>query len=85
MDANNTTDWRDNKALPECMMHMLQNEIMCDVTFRVGDERTNIKSHRYMLSSRSAVFYTMFEGSLPEKGAIDIPDVDEDTFRDILK
>lgn len=85
MDANNTTDWRDNKALPECMMYMLQNEIMCDVTLRVGDDRTPIKAHKYMLSSRSAVFHTMFEGSLPEKGDITIPDVDEDTFRDILK
>lgn len=85
MDANNTTDWRNNKALPECMMYMLQNEIMCDVTLRVGDDRTPIKAHKYMLSSRSAVFHTMFEGSLPEKGDITIPDVDEDTFRDILK
>ncbi|CAC5375758.1 unnamed protein product [Mytilus coruscus] len=85
MDANNTTDWRDNKALPELMMYMLQNEIMCDVTLRVGDERKPIKAHKYMLSSRSAVFHTMFEGSLPEKGDITIPDVDEDTFRDILK
>ncbi|XP_076080466.1 BTB/POZ domain-containing protein 2-like [Mytilus galloprovincialis] len=85
MDANNTTDWRDNKGLPECMMYMLQNEIMCDVTLRVGDDRTPIKAHRYMLSSRSAVFHTMFEGSLPEKGDIILPDVDEDTFRDILK
>ncbi|XP_071139226.1 BTB/POZ domain-containing protein 2-like [Mytilus edulis] len=85
MDANNTTDWRDNKGLPECMMYMLQNEIMCDVTFGVGDDRTPIKAHQYMLSSRSAVFHTMFEGSLPEKGDIILPDVDEDTFRDILK
>ncbi|VDI40276.1 Hypothetical predicted protein [Mytilus galloprovincialis] len=85
MDANSTTDWRDNKGLPECMMYMLQNEIMCDVTFRVGDDGTHIKAHKYMLSSRSAVFHTMFEGSLPEKGDITIPDVDGDTFRDILK
>ncbi|XP_063438764.1 BTB/POZ domain-containing protein 2-like [Mytilus trossulus] len=85
MDANNTTDWRDNKGLPECMMYMLQKEIMCDVTFRVGDDRTPIKAHKYMLSSRSDVFHTMFEGSLPEKGDITLPDVDEDTFRDILK
>ncbi|XP_063438762.1 BTB/POZ domain-containing protein 2-like isoform X2 [Mytilus trossulus] len=58
---------------------------MCDVTLRVGDERTPIKAHKYMLSSRSSVFHTMFEGSLPEKGDIIIPDVDKDTFRDILK
>ncbi|CAC5375769.1 BTBD3_6 [Mytilus coruscus] len=85
MDVHYTTDWRDNKPLPECMMFMLQNEIMCDVTLRVGYDRTPIKAHKYMLSSRSAVFHTMFEGSLPEKGDIKIPDIDENTFRDILK
>ncbi|XP_076080162.1 BTB/POZ domain-containing protein 6-B-like [Mytilus galloprovincialis] len=67
------------------MMYMLQNEIMCDVTFRVGHERTSIKAHKFMLSSRSAVFHTMFEGSLPEKGEITISDIDDNTFRDILK
>ncbi|CAC5375767.1 BTBD1_2 [Mytilus coruscus] len=85
MNANNTKDWRDNKALPDCMIYMLQNEIMCDFMLRVGDDSKPIKAHKYMLSTRSAVFHTMFEGSLPEKGDITIPDVDEDTFRDILK
>ncbi|VDI68393.1 RCC1 and BTB domain-containing protein [Mytilus galloprovincialis] len=84
MDANNTTNWRDNKDLPECMMYMLQNEIMVDVTFRVGHESTLIKAHKIMLSSRSAVFHTMFEGSLSETGEITIPDIDASTFRDIL-
>ncbi|CAG2229740.1 unnamed protein product [Mytilus edulis] len=58
---------------------------MCDVTFRVGHDRTLINAHKFMLSSRSAVFHTMFEGSLPEKGEITIPDIDDNTFRDILK
>ncbi|VDI68392.1 Hypothetical predicted protein [Mytilus galloprovincialis] len=85
MGVQYSADWRDNKPLPECMMFMLQNEIMCDVTLRVGHESTLIKAHKYMLSSRSAVFHTMFEGSLPEKGEITIPDIEENTFRDILK
>lgn len=85
MNANNKTDWRDTKVLSECMMYMLKNEIMCDVNLIVGYDRTSFKAHKYMLSSRSAVFHTMFEGSLPEKGDIIIPDIDEDTFHDILK
>ncbi|XP_052097600.1 BTB/POZ domain-containing protein 6-B-like isoform X2 [Mytilus californianus] len=85
MNVHYTAEWRDNKPLPECMMFMLQNEIMCDVTLRVGHYRTSIKAHKYMLSSRSDVFHTMFEGSLPEKGDIKIPDIEENTFRDILK
>ncbi|XP_063438760.1 BTB/POZ domain-containing protein 2-like [Mytilus trossulus] len=85
MDTNITTDWRDNKPLPECMMYMLNNEILCDVMFRVGDDKKPIKAHKYMLSSRSAVFHTMFEGSHQETGDITVSDVDEQTFRDILR
>ncbi|XP_052097603.1 BTB/POZ domain-containing protein 2-like [Mytilus californianus] len=79
-----TGDWRDDKTLAECMRHMLKNEIMCDVTLRVGERRSPIKAHKYMLASRSPVFYTMFEGSMPETGEIDIPDIEENTFNVIL-
>ncbi|CAC5358126.1 unnamed protein product [Mytilus coruscus] len=79
-----TGDWRDDKTLAECMRHMLKNEIMCDVTLRVGEGRTPIKAHKYMLASRSPVFHTMFEGSMPETGEINIPDIEENTFNDIL-
>jgi hypothetical protein len=27
------TDWQDDKGLGECMIHMLTEKIMCDVTF----------------------------------------------------
>ncbi|OPL21749.1 hypothetical protein AM593_02244, partial [Mytilus galloprovincialis] len=77
-------DWRDDKTLAECMSHMLKNEIMCDVTLRVGEGRIPIKAHKYMLASRSPVFHTMFEGSMPETGEISIPDIEENTFNDIL-
>ncbi|CAG2231792.1 unnamed protein product [Mytilus edulis] len=77
-------DWRKNKTLQDCMLYMLQNEIMCDVTFRVGESRRMIKAHKNILASRSRVFHTMFEGSLPEKGEISIPDIDEDTFSNLL-
>lgn len=77
-------DWRDNKTLQNCMLYMLQNEIMCDVTFRVGESRKMIKAHKNVLASRSRVFHTMFEGSLPEKGEISIPDINEDTFSNLL-
>ncbi|CAC5375785.1 SPOP [Mytilus coruscus] len=70
--------------LPDCMMHMLKNEIMCDVTLRVGEGRSPIKAHKYMLASRSPVFHTMFDGSMPETGEIAIPDIEENTFNDIL-
>jgi len=79
------TDWRDDKGLVECMIHMLTEEVMCDVTFRVGSDKTTIKAHKYMLASRSPVFYTMFEGSLPETGEINVPDIDKNIFQIILR
>lgn len=79
------TDWRDDKSLVKCMIHMLTEEVMCDVTFRVGRDKTPIKAHKYMLASRSPVFYTMFEGSLPETGEINVPDIDENIFQIILR
>ncbi|CAC5385503.1 BTBD3_6 [Mytilus coruscus] len=79
-------DWQDGKSLSECMMYMLKKEIMCDVTFRVGtDDQSIIKAHKYMLASRSPVFYTMFEGSCPEKGEIIVTDINSATFKVLLK
>ena len=42
-----------------------------------------IKAHKYILMSRSVVFYTMFNGSLPENTnkPISIPDVEPDAFK----
>ncbi|XP_052081272.1 BTB/POZ domain-containing protein 6-like [Mytilus californianus] len=78
-------DWQDNKSLKECMMYMLKKEIMCDAIFRVGAEQSIVKVHKYMLASRSPVFYTMFEGACPEKGEVIVPDVNLGTFKVLLK
>ncbi|VDI43595.1 BTB/POZ domain-containing protein 1/2 [Mytilus galloprovincialis] len=80
-----TVDWQDGKSLSECMTYMLEKEIMCDVTFRVGTDHSIIKAHKYMLASRSPVFYTMFEGSCPEKGEIIVTDINSATFKVLLK
>ncbi|XP_063410022.1 BTB/POZ domain-containing protein 3-like [Mytilus trossulus] len=77
------SEWMENKTLPECMMYMLKNEILCDVTFLVGEDCKPIKAHRYMLCSRSQVFHTMFQGSMPDD--INVPDLDENTFDLVLK
>ncbi|CAC5403376.1 unnamed protein product [Mytilus coruscus] len=80
-----TRDWQDGKSLLECMMYMLEKEIMCDVTFRVGTDQRIVKAHKYMLASRSSVFNTMFEGSCPEKGEVFVPDVNFETFKVLLR
>jgi len=79
-----TTDWQVGKTLPNRMNYMLQNELMCDVTFQVGANRTPIKSHKFMLASSSPVFDSMFEGPMAETGDIIIPDIEANIFKDIL-
>jgi hypothetical protein len=63
---------------------MLNNQLMCDVTFRVGSTQTPIKSHKFMLASSSPVFYSMLDGPMAEKGDVSIPDIEADVFNDIL-
>ncbi|XP_063420268.1 BTB/POZ domain-containing protein 6-like [Mytilus trossulus] len=78
-------DWRDDKSVRHCLSYMLKHELMCDVIFLVGSEKKAIPAHKIILASRRPVFYTMFEGSLPEKGEIAVPDIDENTFQVLLQ
>jgi hypothetical protein len=64
---------------------MLQNELMCDVTFYFGANRTPIKAHKFMLASASPVFYSMLDGSMAETGDVSIPDIEANIFKDMLK
>lgn len=68
--------WQHAELIEDTNMHMLEKEILCDVKFVVGEEKQEIKCHKYVLASRSPVFYTMFCGSLPEKDDdIVVPDI----------
>lgn len=82
---NQSNGWQEGKTLKECMLKMLEDEIMCDVTFVLGNDSVKMKAHKYMLASRSPVFYTMFEGSCPETGDVIVPDIDAETFKLILR
>jgi hypothetical protein len=73
-----TDNWQLGKTLSDRLHHMLINQLMCDVTFRVGSTKAPIKSHKFMLASASPVFYNMFEGPMPEKAAVSIPDIEAD-------
>ena len=80
-----TTDWQVGKTLPNRINYMLQNELMCDVTFHIGANRTPIKAHKFMLARASPVFYSMFEGPMAETSEVSIPDIETSIFKDILK
>ena len=80
-----TTDWQIGKTLPNRINYMLENELMCDVTFQVGANRTPIKAHKFMLASASPVLYRMFNGPMAETCDVTIPDIEANIFKDILK
>ncbi|XP_071146190.1 BTB/POZ domain-containing protein 6-B-like [Mytilus edulis] len=78
-------DWQSGKSLKERMKLMLEKQLMCDVIFLVGENAEIICAHTYMLASASSVFYTMFEGSLAEKGKVTITDIAPASFKLMLK
>ncbi|XP_063414549.1 BTB/POZ domain-containing protein 6-like [Mytilus trossulus] len=80
-----TSDWQIGKSLSDRMKYMLNNQLMCDVTFNVGADKTPIMAHKNMLASASPVFYSMFEGPLAEKGTVDIADIEPEYFNMILQ
>ena len=85
MASSDVDHWQCDKTLPQCMEYMLDNQVACDVTFIVGAERETVHAHRFMLISRSPLFHAMLEGPLAEKGMIELPDVEKETFEEFLR
>ena len=78
-------DWQADKSLAETNLHMLENDILCDVTFKTGENLTEIKAHKFILVSRSRVFEAMFCGALAEpEASVTIPDIEADIFKMLL-
>jgi hypothetical protein len=61
---------------------MLQDKRLCGVTFLVGSgKEEKIIAHRFILASRSSVFFTMFCGSFPETNkTVDVPYIEPAIF-----
>ena len=88
-------DWQLNKTMLESNKYMLENQLECDVTFTFlppegcTTSQTNppsISAHKYMLISRSPVFYAMLAGpARDESGNIHIEDINKECFLDMLR
>src|SRR6218665_3973986 len=84
--------WQLEKTLSECMRYMFDNERATDVIFEVGppDGATvNIRAHKFMLISRSAVFEAMLSSGMSEcrsgpHATIRVEDIDAAIFKDLL-
>ncbi|XP_046358858.2 BTB/POZ domain-containing protein 6-like [Haliotis rufescens] len=78
-------DWQSATDFAETNLTMLTHKIACDVSFRVGLKREIIMAHKYILVSRSSVFFSMFYGPLAEKAEVEIPEIDSDVFHSFLR
>ena len=81
-------DWQSTRRLADSNRYMLDHGIECDVTFsltRDDGDQVNIDAHKFILISRSPVFFAMLSGLLAEKDQkIRITDISPDIFRQIL-
>ncbi|XP_041356595.1 BTB/POZ domain-containing protein 6-like [Gigantopelta aegis] len=78
-------NWQKGKSVTDSLSYSLEEKILCDVTFMVGENRKRIQAHRLILSLRSCVFLAMLTGPLAEQDNIEIPDIDPDVFDQFLK
>ncbi|XP_062567884.1 BTB/POZ domain-containing protein 2-like [Saccostrea cucullata] len=79
-------NWQAGRKVLECNKYMLTNQIQFDVTFKVGQEEKEVKAHRYVLGSRSSVFYAMMFGSLSGTSFnIAVPDIEHEVFQNLLR
>ncbi|KAL0106776.1 hypothetical protein PUN28_015376 [Cardiocondyla obscurior] len=81
-------NWQGTKAtMRERIVFLFNNEILSDVTFLVGRgaQHQRIPAHKLVLSSGSAVFDAMFNGTLATASSeIEVPDVEPAAFLAVL-
>lgn len=65
---------------------MWTNQVACDIDFLVGEDKERVPAHKYILISRSCVFFTMFCGPLAEtQREITLPDIEPPVFKALLE
>ena len=70
-------DWQNERSVLDANRYMLENQVDCDVMFTLlpsgggvvdaADTAVPIGSHRYILISRSPVFFAMLTGPLAKQ------------------
>ena len=86
MAASIIDDWQSCKTMMQCNYYMWTNQIACDIKFLVGEHKECIPAHKYVLLSRSCVFYSMFCGPLAESQSdIPLPDIEPVVFKTLLE
>ena len=86
-----TMDWQTQcKSQRDCFKFLLKNEEMSDVVFVVGEEKSRLPAHSFLLAARSPVFKAMFYGEMKESSRtnnnheVEVPDIDAEAFIEML-
>ncbi|KAL4236489.1 hypothetical protein ACF0H5_004875 [Mactra antiquata] len=84
---NDCEVWQEKRAFEDTNMCMLNEGTLCDITFHVGPNKVEIKAHKFILASRSPVFYAMFCGPLSQNGSnvVEITDIEPDIMQSLLR
>ena len=91
MAEKDTRGWQVGKSLPQCLSHILENEIASDLVFVVSSEDpskapTRIAAHMFMMKARSPVFEAMCSGDYTESSNdVHIVDSEPESFREMLR
>ncbi|KAK3086173.1 hypothetical protein FSP39_014667 [Pinctada imbricata] len=85
-DRQDRPAWQSDLTINEAVMYMWKAKIGCDVSFEVGESKTLIPCHRFILEARSFVFYRLLNGPMSEKNiTINDQGLDTDNFTIFLK
>ena len=94
MATNLTTEaykWNNRqRSVLESNKYMFENKVVCDVTFLIqypaDGQPTRIPAHKYVLFSRSPVFFAQFCGTAaPLTGDVLIDDMPAEDFTEMLR
>ncbi len=80
-------DWQSTKnTILERNRHMFNNSDMSDISFTCEGSDKTFYAHKYVLSTSSAVFHSMFYGGLAVKDSIvSLPDTNEESLEQFLR
>ncbi|GAB0098387.1 BTB domain-containing protein [Sergentomyia squamirostris] len=78
--------WRKERGpIKERLSYFVNNEFLSDMTFVVGEERTRIPAHKFILSTCSWEFYNALYLLQLDNNEVPIEDVEVDVFIAFLK
>ncbi|XP_062571554.1 BTB/POZ domain-containing protein 2-like [Saccostrea cucullata] len=87
-----SSSWQDSLSLKDALLHMLKQEISCDVKFIVGEDLVEVSCHSFVLIARSHVFEAMLTSQNPmterdQEGTaiVSLPEVDVEIVQCFLR